>query len=225
MLLMIGNDPVLAEDFRHRFAEEGYAIHSEAEGQAGLVAARRLAPDALLLETAFPGTLDGLEICRIIRQDRTLCTLPILFLTASSGESDQVRAFESGADDYVLKPARDRELLARLGAVFRRSELDASVKDVVRVGRIVMSTEQRSVTIEGRSIFLTSTEFDLLRVLAERSGEVVSRKELIRRTRGMSATSQERTVDVHMTAIRKKLGAPGAMIEAVPGQGYRLSRD
>jgi len=143
-------------------------------------------------------------------------------LTAKADEGDRVLGLELGADDYVGKPFGVRELLARVKALLRRSEVASSSPEVLKTGKIVIDSSRRTVMASGKAVALTATEFNLLKALAEREGRVISREDLLSLARGDEVAVMDRTVDVHVAALRKKLGKQGEMIETVRGVGYRL---
>jgi DNA-binding response OmpR family regulator len=143
-------------------------------------------------------------------------------LTSKAEETDRVLGLELGADDYVTKPFSVRELLARVKALLRRMEAASNPARVAKVGQLVVDSDRRAVTAAGSAVCLTTTEFNLLRALAERPGRVMSREDLIARARGEDATVIDRTIDVHVASLRKKLGRHGNVIETVRGVGYRL---
>jgi DNA-binding response OmpR family regulator len=143
-------------------------------------------------------------------------------LTAKADEGDRVLGLELGADDYVGKPFGVRELLARVKALLRRSEVASSSPEVLKTGKIVIDSSRRTVVASGKPVVLTATEFNLLRALAEKEGRVISREDLLSLARGDEVAVMDRTVDVHVASLRKKLGKLGEMIETVRGVGYRL---
>jgi DNA-binding response OmpR family regulator len=143
-------------------------------------------------------------------------------LTAKAEEGDRVLGLELGADDYVSKPFGVRELLARVKALLRRSEVAVASPEVLKAGKIVLDSSRRTVTVAGKPVALTATEFNLLKALAEREGRVISREDLLSLARGDDVAVMDRTVDVHVAALRKKLGKQGDMIETVRGVGYRM---
>jgi two-component system OmpR family response regulator len=222
LILVIDNELDSGKSLVPFLLEAGYRIHSESDGLAGVTAARRLAPDAVVLDVRSPG-IDGWEICRRLRQDPATSTLPILFCSAETGELALIRAFELGADDYLTKPVANRELSARLEAVIRRSEGPPDSSVILKISGLAIDLCQRTVTVAGRSVLLTVTQFNLLKSLLQKEGGVISRKELLKLSLREGATSKERTVDVHMTALRKRLGKLGERIKGIPGLGYKFS--
>ncbi len=191
------------------------------DGEKGLAAARQHAPDLVGLDVMMPG-LDGWEVCKRLRAEPATAAVPLLMLTAKAEEGDRVLGLELGADDYVTKPFGVNELLARVKALLRRAEGQSGSTEVVKAGKLLIDSGKRTVAAAGRKVELTATEFDLLRALAERPGRVFSREDLIGKARGDDAAITDRTVDVHVASLRKKLGKHGEMIETVWGVGYRL---
>jgi two-component system, OmpR family, phosphate regulon response regulator PhoB len=220
-ILVIDDEPELVKLLDYNLSKAGYLVLSARDGESGLAAARKHAPDAIILDVMMPG-LDGWEVCKRLRQDPSTSALPVLMLTAKADEGDRVLGLELGADDYVSKPFGVRELLARVKALLRRSEVAASTPEVVKTGKIVIDSSRRTVTASGKPVALTATEFNLLKALAEKAGRVISREDLLSLARGDDVAVMDRTVDVHVASLRKKLGKQGEMIETVRGVGYRL---
>ena len=220
-ILVIDDEPELVKLLDYNLSKAGYLVLSARDGESGLAAARKHAPDAIILDVMMPG-LDGWEVCKRLRQDPATSALPVLMLTAKADEGDRVLGLELGADDYVGKPFGVRELLARVKALLRRSEVASSSPEVLKTGKIVIDSSRRTVLASGKAVALTATEFNLLKALAEREGRVISREDLLSLARGDEVAVMDRTVDVHVAALRKKLGKQGEMIETVRGVGYRL---
>jgi DNA-binding response OmpR family regulator len=221
-LLLIDDDARLAELLREYLTPQDVALVHAGGGQAGLAALANGGFDAVLLDVMMPG-LDGLAVLRRIRDggDR----VPVLMLTARGDEADRVVGLELGADDYVGKPFSPRELLARVRAVLRRAQPSAVDERLAAAG-ITANTGSREVTVEGARVELTAIEFDLLVTLLRRAGRVVPRTALLELSGRADATVGERTVDVHISRLRKKLGDDGgAKIQTVRGVGYVLVRE
>jgi DNA-binding response OmpR family regulator len=220
-ILVIDDEPELVKLLDYNLTKAGYLVLSAKDGENGLAAARKHAPDAIILDVMMPG-LDGWEVCKRLRQDPATSALPVLMLTAKADEGDRVLGLELGADDYVTKPFGVRELLARVKALLRRSEVASTSPEVIKSGKIVVDSSRRTVTVAGKPVALTATEFNLLKTLAEKEGRVISREDLLSLARGDEVAVMDRTVDVHVAALRKKLGKHGEMIETVRGVGYRM---
>jgi two-component system alkaline phosphatase synthesis response regulator PhoP len=220
-ILVIDDEPELVKLLDYNLTKAGYLVLSAKDGENGLAAARKHSPDAIILDVMMPG-LDGWEVCKRLRTDPATSALPILMLTAKAEEGDRVLGLELGADDYVTKPFGVRELLARVKALLRRSEIATASPEVIKSGKIVIDSSRRTVTVAGKAIALTATEFNLLKSLAEKEGRVISREDLLSLARGDEVAVMDRTVDVHVAALRKKLGKQGDMVETVRGVGYRM---
>jgi DNA-binding response OmpR family regulator len=221
-ILIIDDEPDLIRLLDHNLTKADYLVLSARDGKSGLSMARKHQPDLVILDIMMP-EMDGLEVCRRLRQDPATADIPILMLTAKAEEPDRVLGLELGADDYVAKPFGVRELLARVKALLRRLDVASDPSEVVRIGKLIIDSGRRSVTIDDKPLQLTATEFNLLRALAERAGRVMSRDDLISLARGEDVSVIDRTVDVHIASLRHKMGRRyGAMIETVRGAGYRL---
>jgi DNA-binding response OmpR family regulator len=220
-ILIIDDEAELIRLLDYNLTKAGYLAISARDGATGLEAARKHAPNLIILDVMMPG-LDGWEVCKRLRTDPSTASTPLLMLTAKAEEGDRVLGLELGADDYVAKPFGIRELLARVKALLRRAEVVPDQQEVIKAGPLVIDSGRRMVQAAGKRVDLTTTEFDLLRLLAERPGRVISREDLLSRIRGDEAAVIDRTVDVHISALRRKLGRHGDLVETVRGVGYRL---
>jgi two-component system phosphate regulon response regulator PhoB len=220
-VLVIDDEKDLIELVRYNLDKEGFDVVAANDGTSGLEIATRHKPDLVVLDLMMPG-MDGLEVCRRMRGDDRTRRIPVIMLTAKAAEADRVVGLELGADDYVVKPFSTRELVARVKAVLRRTAEQAEPVEVVRSGELVIDSKRHEVTYGGQSVALTATEFRILQFLASRPGRVVSREEIIDAALGREAAIFDRTIDVHITAIRKKLGDGGQQIETVRGFGYKF---
>jgi two-component system phosphate regulon response regulator PhoB len=224
-ILIVEDEAEIAELIRHHVDREGFrgsVVHS---GRLALESIRRRAPDLVILDLMLPD-LDGLEVCRRLRYEPQTRNLPILILSARGEEADIVAGIELGADDYVTKPFSPRVLTARIRNLLRRrevKELDGSIRQL-RPGKggLVIDLDRHTVEVQGRAVELTPTEFGILECLAGRPGFVRTRDQVIASVHGESTVLSQRAVDVHIAALRKKLGDYGSMIETVRGIGYRL---
>jgi two-component system phosphate regulon response regulator PhoB len=223
-VLTIDDEKDLIELVRYNLEKEGFQVRGALDGETGLAMALKEMPDIVLVDLMLPG-MDGLEVCRRLRADRRTAAIPLIMLSAKSGESDRVVGLELGADDYVTKPFSPRELTARVRALLRRTEGYHEPAALLRRGAMVIDLERREVTCEEREIVLTATEFRLLHFLAAHPGRVYSRGELIDNVLGRDVEVLDRTVDVHILALRKKLGKHGEMVETVRGFGYRFQQE
>jgi two-component system OmpR family response regulator len=217
LVLVVEDERPIADLVRLYLVRDGFGVHVEADGAAGLAAARRLRPVAVVLDIGLPG-LDGTQVCRRLRE--TGDWTPVLFLTARDDEVDRVLGLELGADDYLTKPFSPRELVARVKAVLRRTAGPPDAGRVLRVGPVTLDPARHEVHAGGAPVQLTSTEFDLLAHLMGRPGRVFGRDELLASVWGYAALAGTRTVDVHVAQVRGKLGEHGNVIRTVRGVGY-----
>ncbi|HEX6886303.1 MAG TPA: response regulator transcription factor [Planctomycetota bacterium] len=221
-LLVIEDDPDIVELLRYNLEREGFRVLVSSDGERGLADAQRHQPDLIVLDLMLPG-LDGLEVCRRLRTSDGTRAIPVLMLTAKGEESDIVIGLEMGADDYLTKPFSPRECLARVRALLRRAQRGGgeSGRTRVELHGVVLDTTRHEVLSQGEVVPLTRAEFRLLWTLAQRPGRVYSRDELVSEITAGEAFIVDRNVDVHVSAIRKKLGTAGKMIATVRGVGYK----
>lgn len=222
-VLLIDDDARLAELLTGYFADHGVALVSARDGASGLDTLGRNTFDAVLLDVMMPG-LDGLEVLRRIRGKSRV---PVLMLTARGDEADRVVGLELGADDYVPKPFSPRELLARLRAVLRRAQPEAT-SERIAIGGVEIDVGARTARVDGELIDLTGLELDILVALMRRAGRVVPREALLSEAGREDIVVSERTVDVHISHLRKKLGddpRSPSLIRTVRGVGYVFVRD
>jgi two-component system phosphate regulon response regulator PhoB len=220
-ILVIDDEKDVLELLRYNLEKNGFEVIAARDGESGLNAAASSPPDAIILDIMMPG-LDGLTVCRRLRAEPRTARIPILLLTAKAGEADRVVGLELGADDYVVKPFSPRELVARIRALLRRTSTAAAESETLKRGDLVVDSGRHEVTWAGRPVALTATEFRILQYLAARPGRVCSRTDIIDGAFGRDVAVVDRTVDVHVTALRKKLGKGGDLLETVRGFGYRL---
>lgn len=222
-ILVVDDDENLRRLVAAYLENEGYEVEQAADADAALASVEKREPALILLDLMLPG-LSGLEVARRIRARRQI---PILMLTARGSEDDMLQGFAAGADDYLVKPFSPKVLVARVRAILRRSGLGPQEEEekALSVGGISIDRKTREVRIEGREIELTTTEFDLLRVLAEHPGWVYSREELLEAVWGYKYLGDSRLVDVHIANLRKKIGddpADPQFVRTVRGVGYKL---
>jgi len=219
-IVVVEDDGHIADLVELYLRQEGFRVVQAATGERGLEAVRDQRPRMVILDVGLPGGMDGLEVCRRLRADTDV---PILMLTARDGEIDRVLGLELGADDYVTKPFAPRELVARVKAILRRTHGTARAADagMLLAGDVEVDVKRREVRRDGEVIALATREFDLLRYLAENTGLALTRQQLLDGVWGVGWYGDERTVDVHVRQLRKKLG-PGLALATVWGVGYRL---
>ncbi len=219
-ILVVEDDDDIRELVVFSLEDEGYHTEQAADGIQGLKRAEELRPDLIILDLMLPGH-DGLCICRELhRNSGLLPPIPILMLTAKGEEADRILGFEYGADDYVVKPFNIRELMLRVRAILRRRHTDGGRKLVSRHG-ICLDQQGRRVTIEGETLDLTALEYRLFEDFFLNAGRIRTREELLSSSWGYQFEGYERTVDVHIARLRRKLGNAAQYIETVRGLGYR----
>lgn len=224
-VLLIEDEKNIAELVKYNLEQEGFTPLLATRGDTGLEMARKNKPDLILLDLMLP-IMDGIEICKILKQNETTASIPIIMMTAKGQEADRVVGLEIGADDYVTKPFSARELMARIKAVLRRGK-EKKMEKILRCGDIEVDTAKHMVSIKGKPVELTSKEFDLLKNLMEADGRVLTRDFLLEKVWGYSANLQieTRTVDMHIGQLRKKLLHESKRILTIKNVGYRFDED
>lgn len=221
-ILVIEDEADILELIRHHLERDQFRVVGTGSGEDGIRIARREPPDLVLLDLMLPG-MDGLEVCRTLRSDAATRRVPIVMLTARTEESDVVAGLELGADDYITKPFRPRVLLARLRAVLRRRDAEsAEPGDSITYKDLVVDMTRHQVTLGGAPVTLTLTEFKIVSFLVRHPGRVFSRYQILDGIQGQDSFVLDRTIDVHVAALRRKLGDFGTNIQTVRGVGYRL---
>jgi two-component system alkaline phosphatase synthesis response regulator PhoP len=224
-ILVVDDEPQIVEVVQDYLKQAGFRVLTARDGQTALTLARHDRPDLIVLDLMLPGGMDGLDVCRCLRQDSALADVPIIMLTARTEETDRLIGLELGADDYVTKPFSPREVVARVRAVMRRARPDSSPAGIIRVGELTVDLTNRSVTIGGQPVSLTSTEFDLLAVLARSPGRSFTRAQLIDLVYNVAYDGFDRAVDSHIKNLRHKIEPDPRQpryILTVYGVGYRL---
>ena len=220
-ILIVEDDRSLADVLEYNLRQDGYETFVANDGQDGLNQAKLRGPDLLVLDLMLP-IIDGLEVCRRLRADPVTRETLVLMLTAKAEETDQVVGFSLGADDYVPKPFSVKVLLERIRALLRRRQGAGQRGDVLVSQGIMLDRERHRVTANEMVLDLTPSEFGLLEALIRQPGRVFSRSELIDSALGGDSLVLERTIDVHVRALRKKLSSHADLIETVRGVGYRF---
>jgi two-component system phosphate regulon response regulator PhoB len=220
-ILIVEDDRSLAEVLDYNLRQDGYQTLVANDGQEGLRQAKLRTPDLVVLDLMLP-MVDGLEICRRLRADPVTRSILVLMLTAKSEETDEVVGFSVGTDDYVAKPFSVKVLLERIRALLRRREGDSDNGSVLVSQGVMVDRERHRVTVEDKPLDLTPSEFGLLEALVRQPGRVFSRSELIDAALGGDSLVLERTIDVHIRSLRKKLGPHAVLVETVRGIGYRF---
>ncbi len=223
-ILLIEDDPDIAGLILHYLKAEHFDVEHVSDGTAGFAAVRRTRPDLVLLDLMLPG-LDGLAVNRMIKQDPKIAGIPVVIVTAKGEETDRVVGLEMGADDYVVKPFHPKELVARVKAVLRRREALAAPADRLSIGPVSIDAARHEALFEGVPVSLTAKEFDLLFALMRQAGRVMDRNALLDTVWGGDYEGTDRTVDVHVRRLRKKMGATASWVETVKQIGYRFREE
>ncbi len=219
-ILVVDDEPDIVEIIQYNLDKSGFDVIVAEDGPSALEKARDETPDLIVLDLMLPG-LEGTDVCRILKQDDRTRSIPILMLTAKSEEIDRIIGLELGADDYVVKPFSPREIALRIRNILRR-RIEPESSGPVRVGPLVIDVEGHHVSVSGRTVTLTATEFKLLVILFQRRGRVQTRDELLDVVWGYDYMGYGRTVDAHIKRLREKLGEASGMVETVRGVGYRF---
>ena len=221
-ILAVEDEEDLLELICFNLTKEGFQVKGVTSGEDALRLARTTSPDLLLLDLMLPG-INGLDVCRMLKREPATQQMPIIIVTAKGEESDIVTGLELGADDYITKPFSPKVLLARVRAVLRRREA-APVEEAgtIRLHNLTIDAGRHKVAVDGQPVELTFTEFQILSLLARRAGWVFTRYQIVDAVRGEDYAVTERSVDVHLVALRKKLGTAGGHLETVRGVGYRF---
>jgi two-component system phosphate regulon response regulator PhoB len=219
-ILVVDDEPDVLELVVFHLEKENFKVAVADTGDKALKMALSQVPSLLVLDLMLPG-INGLEICRLLKQDPKTRDVPILMLTARAAEEDRIRGLELGAHDYVTKPFSPRELVLRVKNMLRLTEDNRDGVEVIETGPFQLDTVRHQAVVNGEPATITSTEFKLLCLLTGRAGEVQTRETLLRDVWGYSPTLDTRTVDTTMQRLRAKLGQAAAHLETVRGVGYR----
>jgi two-component system phosphate regulon response regulator PhoB len=218
-ILIVEDEADLADLLRFNLSKEGYVCRCVYDGIAALAEVRREAPDLVILDRMLPG-MSGEQVMEQVRRNPQTTAIPILMLTAKAEESDQLVGFALGASDYVTKPFSMKVLLARVAAALRREESSAAQTQPLTMGPITLDPERYQVSVDGAAVTLTMTEFRILKTLMSAGGRVLDRSRLIDAVLGPMVAVTDRTIDVHIASLRKKLGTGAAWVQTVRGVGY-----
>lgn len=220
-IVVIEDEVDILEVINYNLSKEGFDVCSALDGEEGLALIKKEVPDLVLLDLMLPG-LDGIEICRKLKTDYSTRSIPIIMVTAKGEESDIVLGLGMGADDYMVKPFRPRELMARIRSVLRRGDFIEEGEGLVSIDELVIDINRHEVKLEGKKIVLTAMEFKLLHFLASHPGQVFTRENLLNHISSDDTFIIDRNIDVHIRSIRKKLNKHRELIETIHRVGYRF---
>jgi two-component system, OmpR family, alkaline phosphatase synthesis response regulator PhoP len=221
-ILVVEDEEDIQELITYNLTKEGYRVAAVASGEDAMAAVAKQPPDLILLDLMLPGA-DGLEVCRMLKNDVTARDIPIVMVTAKGEEADVVVGLELGADDYITKPFSPKVMIARVRAVLRRTRVrpDEDVADI-KIHDLIIKPGRHEALVDGEKVDLTVTEFKLLHLLARRPGWVYTRYQIVDALHGDDYPVTDRSIDVQIVGLRKKLGRAGSYIETVRGVGYRF---
>ena len=220
-VLVVDDEKDIIELVSYNLEKEGFKVISATAGEKALELVSSEEPEIIILDLMLPG-IDGLDVCRELKRSDQTSSIPIIMLTAKGEESDIVIGLELGADDYITKPFSPRVLVARVKAVLRRLESKKEEEDIIRINQLSIDLVRHQVTYRGKTLTLTSTEFNLLILLAQNRGKVFTRDQILDKAWKEESFVVDRTVDVHVRRLRQKLGQASRFIETVRGVGYRF---
>ena len=221
-IVVVEDEPDIVEVISYNLKREGYNVLSADRGDEGLNLIRNEAPDLVILDLMLPG-MDGLSVCRQMKSDPIVRDVPVIIVSAKGEESDTVIGLEIGADDYLTKPFAPRELLARVKAVLRRGGIkEHQTSERIAIQNLVIDTVRHEVRVNDSPVELTATEFKLLHQLASQPGRAFTREQLLNRVVGLGVVVVDRNIDVHIRAVRKKLGEASGLVQTIRGVGYRM---
>jgi two-component system phosphate regulon response regulator PhoB len=222
-ILVVDDEPDVTDLLKYTLKSKGFDVEAINNPMSSVGFARTFLPDLIILDVMMP-ELNGIQICRMLRADPTLKKVPVIFLTAKAEENDRIQGLESGADDYVSKPFSTKELVLRVQSILRRTSEGKPVElKMLSVGDIAMDVVCHEVSLHGKPLVLTATEFKLLQLLMERRGRVQTREHLLINVWNYETEIETRTVDTHVRRLREKLGDQANWIETIRGVGYRMA--
>ena len=221
-ILVVDDEPDVTELVKYKLEQEGYICEVLNDPLSFISKAREISPDLILLDIMMP-ELNGLQLCKIIRSDPNMQSIPIIFLTARGEAEDRVKGLESGADDYVAKPFNTKELILRVGKVLNRGHLmnEHATKNRLKIGGVVLDSSIHQLIVDDQEVQLTATEFRLLKLLMERKNRVQTRENLLINVWNYDTDIETRTVDTHVRRLREKLEPYADLIETIRGVGYK----
>lgn len=222
-ILVVDDEADILKLVDYNLAREGFKVKCVESGEDAIIEAKAGMPDMILLDLMLPG-IDGLEVCRVLKTNSATSSIPIIMLTAKGEDADIVTGLQLGADDYIVKPFSPRVLIARVKTVLRRSKSQTPGEtEQIRLHEITIDPGKHVVSIDGERVDLTLTEFRILHSLARRPGWVFTRSHILELSSGEDSEVTDRSVDVHIVSLRRKLGDAGKYVETVRGVGYRFA--
>ena len=221
-VLVVDDESDVTELLQYRLEQEGYRVATLNDPLGFVVKVREFEPDLMLLDIMMP-ELSGIQLCRIVRADPSMKDIPVIFLSARGEVEDRIKGLEAGAEDYISKPFNINELLLRISKMLKRSGAPSqpSGQSRIEIAGVVIDEDLHQLTVDGKNVLLTATEFRLLKLLMERKGRVQTRDHLLVNVWHYDTDIETRTVDTHVRRVREKLGQYAHMIETVRGVGYR----
>lgn len=221
-ILVVDDEEDILELVRYNLSKEGYTVDCVKSGEKAIAFAKSKSPDLIVLDLMLPG-VDGLEVCKLLKADSTTSQIPIIMLTAKSEDADIVSGLELGADDFITKPFSPRVLIARIRVVLRRaSRHKIPTASIIKIHDFIIDSTRHEVIIAEQKVRLTPSEFKILAFLAARPGWVFTRDQIIETVKGDDYIVTERSIDVQIVGLRKKLGEHGKFVDTVRGVGYRF---
>jgi two-component system phosphate regulon response regulator PhoB len=221
-VLIVEDEPDVVDLLRYHLKRAGFTVLVANTGPMGLEAVRTSLPDVVVLDLMLPG-MSGLEVCRAIKSDPAVASVPVLMLTAKSDVKDRVKGLETGADDYVVKPFSPKEVVLRVQGLLKRLRGGQATSDQIEIGGIALDKTSLTARLDGRRLDLTTTEFRLLTAFLNNPARTLTRDTLLRDVWGYSTGADTRTVDTHIRRLREKLGEHSSRLETIRGEGYRLN--
>jgi len=221
LIAIIDDEPDILELVSLHLTKAGFSVKEFTDADSFNAFIQTNTPDLIVLDLMLPDT-DGLELCKTLKKKDAFAAIPVIMLTAKGEETDKILGLELGADDYVTKPFSPKELVARVKAVLRRHARKVESKKIELAGRVIIDLEKFEVTIKGKKVDLTTTEFRVLQLLASRKGYVFTRDNILNYLWGDEKAVVDRTVDVHIRHLREKLGSAASLIKNIRGIGYKL---
>jgi two-component system phosphate regulon response regulator PhoB/two-component system alkaline phosphatase synthesis response regulator PhoP len=223
IIAIVDDEEDIVDLVAHHLQKENFQVEEFNDGESILSYLKAGRPDLIILDLMLPG-IDGLEVCKIVKRDELTASIPVIMLTAKGTETDKVVGLELGADDYIVKPFSPRELVARIKTILRRTEVKKEESKIIKINGLSIDLSKYEVKVDSKKIDLTTTEFKLLSILATRPDWVFSRQQLLDELWSSDKVVLDRTIDVHLVNLRKKIGEFGKFIKSIRGVGYKLEK-